>query len=115
MKEIIIQASNIASICLVNIDGVEQRYIYLKKGDIVLAEAHAVQDSHSYVKRMVCEYRPTDGNLREDDIPFDKLPTDVANKIEAHFDKLFAVPIEKRGEAVANSPVVTITKEASND
>lgn len=115
MKEITIQASNIASICLVTIDGVEQRYIYLKKGDIVLAEAHAVQDRLSYEKRMVCEYTQADENQREDAIPFDKLPTDVANEVEAHFDKLFAVPIEKRGEAVANSPVVTITKDVSND
>ena len=88
MKKIIIRACNIASVCRVNIDGVEQRYIYLKKGDIVLAEVH-----------------------KEDAIPFDKLPIDVANEVEAHFDKLFAVPLDQRGKAVNDSPVVGIMKD----
>jgi hypothetical protein len=88
MKKIIIRACNIASVCRVTIDDVEQRYIYLKKGDIVLAEDH-----------------------KEDTIPFDKLPIDVANEVEDHFNYLFAVPLEQRGKALADSSVVGIMKD----
>ena len=90
MKKIIIRASNIASVCRVIIDGEEQRYIYLNENEIVQAEPMVVNA-----------------------IRYEDLPTDVAIQVKAHFDKLFAVPLEKRGEAVANSPVVTITKEVS--
>lgn len=96
MKKIIIRAGNIASVCRVDIDGVEQRYIYVNKNEIVHAEDHDPDTQHG---------------LGTNAIEYEDLPIDVASEVKAHFDKLFAVPLDGRGKAVNDSPVVGIMKD----
>lgn len=88
MKKIIIRAGNIASVCRVTIDDEEQRYIYINENEIVQAEPMVVNT-----------------------IRYEDLPIDVASEVKAHFDKLFAVPLDERGKAVNDSPVVGIMKD----
>lgn len=83
---IIIKASNIASICLLFTDGKEERYIYINEDTI--------------------EAQPND-------TPYEELPKDVASEIKSHFDRLFAVPLEDRGQAVEDSAVIGISRGVS--
>jgi hypothetical protein len=83
---IIIKASNIASICLLFTDGKEERYIYINEDTI--------------------EAQPND-------TPYEELPKDVASEIKSHFDRLFAVPLEDRGQAVEDSAVIGISRRVN--
>ena len=87
---IIIKASNIASICLLLTDGKVGRWV----------------ERYIYINEDTIEAQPND-------TPYEELPKDVASEIKSHFDRLFAVPIEDRGQAVEDSAVIGISRGVS--
>ena len=77
-----LKPSNIACIAILSTEGEDERYIYLTEDKVEALEL-------SYT-------------------PFDNLDKKAKDAINAHFAKLFSVPIEKRGQAVKDCKEVEV-------
>lgn len=84
-----LKPSNIACIAILTTDGEEERYVYLTEdkveADVVYKEGKLVPST-----------------------PFDNLDKKARDAINAHFTKLFSVPIEERGQAVKDCKEVEV-------